>query len=206
MNQYFNLNKEIPVCIIDDDDDELEEVLRENDLIPPRQISYDSGYDDDEDDDFFEDDDDDYSPPKKSNKELIEEGLKYGKEILEDPNVEIHPKFYDRIKDSYKYRDLKLSKYKEDEKKTILIGLAASDAYYYFKCCGNNGIICNYDIGDIVPVLRSKELKPFRGMDELDLKWSGPDIWEDEDEIDLEILIDNLSLYAPWEPPKPYLW
>ena len=52
--------------------------------------------------------------------------------------------------------------------------------------------------------MRSKELKPYRGKYEVDLKWSGPDLWEDE--IDLDILLDNLSLYAPWEPQKSYLW
>ena len=198
MTQYFNFNKTIPVCIIDDDDDELEDLLRECDLLPPRQISYDSGFDEDDDED------DDYCSPRKSDEEIIADGLKWGKEILEDPEVELHPDFYDRISDSYKYRKLDLSKYSEEEKKTIIIGLGASDAHYYFKDGGSNGIIFNYDLGDLIPVMRSKELKPYRGKYEVDLKWSGPDLWEDE--IDLDILLDNLSLYAPWEPQKPYLW
>lgn len=170
---YFNLNGEVPVSVIEDGDI-FEELLGDYEFIEKYEYE-----DDDWEDDDYEDEEDDWEPPvKKSAEEQIKEGLEAYEKIINDPEVEIHEGVYDRIKDSYKYRDLHLEKVSEEEKKKIILGIFLGPLYDDLVYEGKNSIVYYYDIDDLFPAIRSKNLSLFTRGWALNLKWKGGELWD----------------------------
>ena len=203
----FLVNKSYMACVLDWDED-YDEALITVGLIPDpenedpyfyyrgqyadqekwdSEVCFDSdyGYDDDEDYEDDEDDDDDWTPPvreKKSLEEFIKEGKELYKEVMSDPNVEIHPKVWNKLKDNLPrcferdYKDVP-----KKEQKEVYLGHFLGEAYHCLKNRDWRYLVCALiSFEYVIPVIRHKTIKPDPTTREImiDNKYTPEEIWK----------------------------